>query len=220
MNFLRWIFRPNHYEIKIILATLLILLILPLLSVAVLATSGISAASQAIAAVNPVTHMVELFDPEGNRLHELQLTTVWPTKGYVSDEFGTRSSMRSNLGLGTHSGIDIANEYGLSGEKVTPFMTGEVIAVHRVDDNACGIYVKIQHAYDITSLYCHLAAATAVEQRQVAPGDIIGVMGDSGISTGPHTHFQVMVYGIPVNPRTFLVGNPERSTVRSVVPTF
>lgn len=220
MTFLYWLFRRKNYEIKIIFATLAVLIALPIASVVVVASSGVSAVSSAVAAVNPVTHIVELFDPNGNKIHELKLTTVWPTRGYVSDEFGAYEKFRQEAGFGPHTGIDIANEYGVPSEPVTPFIPGKVIAVHRIDDNTCGIYVKIQHDYNITSLYCHLMAATAIEQDDVKPGDTIGLMGKTGAATGPHLHFQVYVYGVLVNPRVFLVGQPERSTVRGILPNF
>lgn len=220
MSFLYWLFRRKNYEMKIIFATLAVLIALPIASVVVVASSGVSIVSTAIAAVNPVTHVVELFDPEGNKIHDVKLDTVWPTKGYISDEFGTHSQGRKDMGFGPHSGIDIANEFGVPGEPVTPFAVGKVVKVHSVDDNTCGIYVKVQHDFNITSLYCHLLTPTTTEGLTVAPGDTIGLMGDSGASTGPHLHFQVMVYDIPVNPRTFMVGKPERSMVRAILPSY
>ncbi len=53
-----------------------------------------------------------------------------------------------------------------------------------------------------------MSAVNAVKGQKVKPGDVIGLEGESGWATGPHVHFQINVYGIPVNPRTFLQGNP------------
>lgn len=220
MTLLRWMFSSKHYEIKIVFATLSVLICLPIISVVVFASSGLSLVSSALAAVNPITHLVEILDPNGNKIAELELSTAWPTKGYISDEFGTNGGIRDVLGLGAHTGIDIANEHGLSGEPVTTFLIGTVTNVDNVDDSHCGKSVRVNHDNNIQSLYCHLANATAVEKTQVVPGDVIGYMGSSGTSTGAHTHFQIEVFGIPVNPRTFMVGVPERSTVRAILPTF
>lgn len=217
MMFFRWLFSSKHYELKIVLATLSILIMLPVISVVVFASSGLALVSETLAAVNPITHLVDIFDPNGNKVDEIEISTVWPTRGYVSDEFGSFGEFRQHLKLGPHSGIDIANEYGLIGEPVTPIYEGKVIRVDNIDDSSCGRNVLIQHSYNIKSIYCHLAVASAVEQTDVKPGDVIGLMGSTGTSTGPHLHLGVYVYDIPVNPRIFMVGEPEGSTIKSVL---
>lgn len=217
MIFFAWLFNKKHYELKIVLATLAVLIMLPVMSVVVFASSGLQLVSEALAAVNPITHLVEIFDPNGKKVEEVQLSTVWPTKGYISDEFGTYGEWRMEHKLGPHNGIDIANEYGLIGEPITPFLEGKVIKADPLGDGNCGHYVKVQHSYHITSLYCHLSVVVAHDNQDVKPGDIIGLMGSTGASTGAHLHFGVYVYDIPVNPRVFMVGEPERSTVKSVL---
>lgn len=215
--FLRWLFSAKHYEIKIVLATLVTLIMLPLLAVVVFASSGHQIISETLAVVNPVTRLIEIFSPDGEKVDEIEISTVWPTRGYVSDEFGTHGEFRQHLKLGPHTGIDIANEYGLIGEPVTPIYEGTVIRVDNIDDSSCGRNILIQHSYNIKSVYCHLSIASAIENTTVRPGTIIGLMGNSGTSTGPHLHLAVYVYDISVNPRTFMVGEPERSTVKSVL---
>lgn len=209
MTFLVWLYRKTKTELKIVLLTIAILIILPAVAVVVVAASGVSLVGQALAAVNPITHLVEIFDADGNKVHELELSTVWPTTGYVSDEFGTRDQTRVRLGLGAHTGIDIANERKETGTPVTPFMVGKVLRVDDIDNSSCGINILIDHGNGITSLYCHLLATATSPQADVKPGDIIAYMGSTGTSTGPHLHFQTMVFGIPVNPRTFMVGEPK-----------
>ncbi len=211
MKFLKWAFGRKHYEIKIVLATLAVLISLPIVSVVVAASSATAVVGDALATVNPITHIVELFDPNGNKTTELHLTTTWPSRGYVSDEFGAWEDWRKALGLGPHTGIDIANSYGRSGDPITPFLEGKVIKVDYAGNGTCGIYVKVQHQYNITSLYCHMLEAAVIVGQDVKPGDTIGLMGMTGEATGPHVHFQVNVYDIPVNPRIFMVGDPERS---------
>lgn len=208
MRFVLWFARKTSVELKIVFATLAILLVLPLILVVIVSASGLAAASQALASLNPITHLVEVFDADGNKVHELELSTVWPTTGYVSDEFGTHDTIRRLLGLNRHTGIDIANERGLFGTPITTFMAGRVVMVDSVDDSSCGINVKIDHGHGISSLYCHMQSTPAIVNAEVKPGDIIGYMGSTGASTGSHLHFQTMVYGIPVNPRTFMVGQP------------
>ncbi len=198
-------------EVRIVLATVAIILFLPIISVMVIANAGVAAVSSALAALNPITHKVDIKDANGNVVNSVELSTVWPAHGYVSDEFGTTGEFRRLLGLGAHTGIDIANDFGQSGEPVTPFMEGKVIGVDYQDRSACGIYVKVQHKYNISSLYCHLSQAIATMNQEVKPGDVIGYVGNTGASTGAHLHFQVMLYEIPVNPRLFMVGEPEHN---------
>ena len=193
-------------EIKIVLATLSVLLVLPIFAVVVATSSGAAIVGNALAAINPVTKLVELFDPDGNKTAEIELTTNWPAQGYVTDEFGTYQKFRQELGLGTHSGIDIAN---VMYTPITPFMEGTIVYSDDIDDSACGKNVKIQHEHNITSVYCHMdSTAKIVPTTEVKPGVVIGYMGSTGSSTGPHVHLTTRVYGILVNPRTFLSGEP------------
>lgn len=219
MSWIWWLMKSLKTEIKIILAALVLFIFLPAISVVVVAASGIQLVGDALASLNPVTKLVEIFDTNGNKTGEVMVTTNWPTRGYVSDEFGTLDAFRLELGLGRHTGIDIANRNGVYGEPVTSFMVGTVMRVDMIDDDACGINVKLRHGHNITSTYCHLYQAVNLpKDSPVKPGDVIGYMGSTGASTGAHTHLQVAIYDIPVNPRIFLVGEPEASSV--TIPTF
>lgn len=218
MMVLHWLFSKKHYEVKIVLATLTVLLVLPIVSVVVLASSGFAIIGSVFASPNPQTKTVEIHDPNGRTVQVLQLSTNWPARGYISDEFGTHGDFRKHMGLGPHTGIDIANEWGILGGKITPFLPGTVTQVNYVDNGLCGIFVKVKHTNNIDSLYCHMSAALAVEGDEVTPGqDVIGLVGETGAATGPHVHFQINVYGIPTNPRNFMVGQPERN-VRGIFP--
>ena len=207
MNLIFWVIKSSKTELKIVLATLAVLLILPAFAVVVVASSGVSLIGDALAAINPVTKLVELFDPDGNKVAEIELSVNWPTRGYVSDEFGAHQDFRKKLGLGPHTGIDVSN---FSGASITPFMAGTIVWTDTVDDSACGKSVKVRHDYNITSVYCHMSAtANLPPGTLVKPGRIIGYVGSTGASTGPHVHMTIRVYGILVNPRTFMVGEPE-----------
>lgn len=208
MSIVVWILRKSKTEIKIVLVTLAVLIFLPAISLVVVAASATSIVSDALAAVNPITHLVSIFNPNGQLVREVELSTVWPARGYVSDEFGTLSKERLDMGLGPHTGIDIANEKGQTGAPITPFMVGKVLVVHDMDDGDCGKYVKVDHGDGITSLYCHMLATNTTKDADVKPGDVIGFVGNTGASTGAHVHFQIMIYSIPINPRTFMVGEP------------
>ncbi len=206
MIFLRWLISRKHYELKIVLTTLSVLILLPLISVVVFASAGISLIGSALANLNPVTHLVEIFDPNGHKVADIELSTVWPVAGHISLEFGQPDPPYQ----AHHTGIDIANPHFRIGDPVTPFAAGKVLLVEERPDNPSGFgeYVLLDNGNHITSLYGHLSETLVVKDQDVKPGDVIGLEGSTGHSTGPHVHFQIMVYGIPVNPRTFMVGNP------------
>lgn len=210
-KFLLWFVSKKHYEMKIVLATLSVLIILPAFVLVVFASTGLTLVSSALASVNPVTKLVEIFDPNGNKVGEVAISATWPVRGYVSDEFGSYDNFRREARLGAHTGVDIANNFGRQGDPVSPFAAGRVVGIAQNSNSACGFWVRVDHGNHIQSLYCHLVSTASEIGKEVAPGDVIGYMGSTGASTGAHTHLQIEVYGIPTNPRTFLTGEPESS---------
>jgi murein DD-endopeptidase MepM/ murein hydrolase activator NlpD len=67
-----------------------------------------------------------------------------------------------------------------------------------------GRHIMIDHGDNITSVYAHLDRIFVYKGQKVYVGDTIGNMGSTGWSTGPHLHFEIRVYGVPVNPRAIL----------------
>jgi murein DD-endopeptidase MepM/ murein hydrolase activator NlpD len=99
-----------------------------------------------------------------------------------------------------HSGIDIASK---KGDPITPFMPGKVTYAGEIFWGF-GKHVIVDHGDNITSVYGHLSKISTKKGDDVKPGDVIGLEGSTGWSTGTHLHFQINVFGIPVNPRVFL----------------
>ena len=64
------------------------------------------------------------------------------------------------------------------------------------------------YGHHVTSIYAHLDTLNVKVGDEVDMGAVIGTRGDTGWSTGPHLHFQINVFGIPVSPRVFLEGEP------------
>jgi len=104
-----------------------------------------------------------------------------------------------------HTGIDIANNKGTN---ITPFMGGTVTYAAETKIGY-GKHIIIDHGNNVTSLYGHLDKILVYKGQVVTTDQVIGLMGTTGWSTGNHLHFQINVYGIPVNPRVFLVDNDE-----------
>ncbi len=134
MKLLFWLYRSSSTEFKIVLITLVVLITLPTFTIVVAAASGASIVGNALALVNPVTRLVELFDTNGNKVGDVELSVNWPVRGVVTDEFGTHEQWRTLLGLGVHSGIDIGVK---KGTPITPFMVGNILSVDNIDDSSC-----------------------------------------------------------------------------------
>jgi len=124
--------------------------------------------------------------------------SIWPVKGWVTSEFGMRESP-FNSGLEFHTGIDIATRLGK--EIVAP-ADGLITEVGY--SAADGKIIKIDHGHNMCTAYAHLYKIAATKGTRVKRGDLIGYVGDTGRSTGPHLHYAVYVNKIPVNPRKYL----------------
>lgn len=135
---------------------------------------------------------------DGSVVKTVSKKIAWPVQGKTTLEFGKSSGYQK-----FHAGIDIANSQGKVGDKISPFMDGKVVYAGEIFWGY-GKHVIIDHGDNITSLYAHLNRITVYEGQEVKVSDSIGEMGSTGWSTGPHLHFEVRVYGIPVNPRTIL----------------
>lgn len=130
--------------------------------------------------------------------YESDAAVVMPVNGRVSSPFGER--VHPIYGTqGFHSGQDIAAP---EGTPVYAAMDGEVIAVGVGEMS--GNYVKLSHAEGMETLYCHLCAANVEEGVAVRRGDVIGFVGQTGLATGPHLHFEVHIDGVKRDPAFLL----------------
>lgn len=117
---------------------------------------------------------------------------IWPTKGEISSPFGWRWGR-------LHAGVDIANDIGTY---VTSARPGRIIwAGWR---GGYGYTVMIDHGSGYVSLYGHLDNFFVEKGQYVRAGQRIASMGNTGNSTGPHLHFEILKDGQPVDPMGFL----------------
>ena len=124
--------------------------------------------------------------------------SIWPVMGWVTSEFGYRTSPFTGK-REFHRGIDIATRVGK--EIVAP---ADGIAVSVCKKPGMGNMVKISHKNSITTCYGHLLKSAVKRGKRVKRGDVIGYVGNSGRSTGPHLHYGVYLNGVAVNPRRYL----------------
>lgn len=191
-----WEFRR---ELKYVILAFLIILAAPVIAVIILTNTGINIVSDTLVHVNQQTKTIELFDPKGAKYKDLNLTTAWPVQGVITLEFGESDLPYQPF----HTGIDIANPQRKIGDNIIPMMPGTVIYTGETSWGY-GKHVIIDHSDNITTVYAHLDKIFVVQGEKVSSGTIIGHEGQTGWATGPHLHFEVRVFGIPVNPRNFL----------------
>ncbi len=116
----------------------------------------------------------------------------------VSDGFGYRSDPFTGE-RAFHSGVDLRAEPGTS---VHAAAAGRVVSVGWAGD--FGICVRISHGYGYETAYCHLHSARVTEGQTVNRGAVIGTVGTTGRSTGPHLHYEVYVNGVAKNPEAYI----------------
>jgi murein DD-endopeptidase MepM/ murein hydrolase activator NlpD len=136
-----------------------------------------------------------------NARRELLASTpsIWPTKGWISSGFGYRTSPFTGK-REFHKGLDIS---GPSGTPIYAPATGKV--TFSGTDGAYGLTVILNHGNGITTRYAHLNRLAVKNGQSVARGELIGLMGNSGRSTGPHLHYEVRLNGVFVNPERFIL---------------
>ncbi|MDR0382378.1 MAG: M23 family metallopeptidase [Spirochaetaceae bacterium] len=122
----------------------------------------------------------------------------------VTSGFGQRISPISGR-RSVHNGLDLAAP---SGTEVYAAGDGAVIEVSQ--NPVYGNYIVIRHDNGWTSLYGHLSSVKAGLQSYVTSGTLIGYVGSTGLSTGPHLHFELRQNGEAQNPAKFLGGVPDR----------
>jgi len=134
-----------------------------------------------------------------------------PVMGRISSTF-SRSRRHPILHIRRpHLGVDIAAPRGT---RIVAPAAGRVTFVgHKF---GFGLVVEIQHTPAVKTRYAHMRAASVEEGQVVQRGDQIGAVGSSGITTGPHLHYEVLVRGKQVDPLRFVL--PQTSTAATAAP--
>ena len=133
-------------------------------------------------------------------------TTAPPAEGWIrpcnyvmlTSPFGYRDA--PTAGASTyHQGVDLA---GPEGTPIVAARSGTVTIARY--SNSAGYYVTINHGDGYSSVYMHMTTYTVSVGQQVSQGQVIGYMGSTGISTGSHLHFGIMLNGAYVNPAYYV----------------
>ena len=142
--------------------------------------------------IEPVSEVVKIGVKEKNILES---GVIWPLskKGIISSRFGKRWGHN-------HEGIDIAVERG------TEVLAAECGTVSYVSENAGGYgkYIKIDHGNNLQTAYAHLDMIEVKEGQMVRAGERIALSGNTGRSTGPHLHFEIVQSGNQIDPEPYM----------------
>lgn len=123
---------------------------------------------------------------------------IYPIENELSTQFGTKRIINKKK-ISVHGGLDMR---GKEGDEIRASNSGNVILAEGLFFG--GNTIILDHGHGIYTIYMHLSEFNIKQGDAVSKGDIIGFVGSTGRSSGPHLHFGVKVFDISVNPVTFL----------------
>jgi murein DD-endopeptidase MepM/ murein hydrolase activator NlpD len=124
--------------------------------------------------------------------------SIWPIRGQISEGFGQRLDPFSGEGA-FHSGVDIRAPLGTRVDA-----GGDGIILEAGWDAGYGNAILMDHGNGLATRYGHLSKIFVVVGQEVKRGQVIGAVGVTGKTTGPHLHYEVLVNDTPVNPMKYL----------------
>ncbi|MBI2822386.1 MAG: M23 family metallopeptidase, partial [Acidobacteria bacterium] len=124
--------------------------------------------------------------------------SIMPVRGYTSGGFGFRLDPFSNS-RDFHPGVDISSAHG---NKV--IATADGVVTFAGPRFGYGKTVIIDHRFGMTTLFAHLSRITVRPGQKIQRGEVLGYVGSTGRSTGPHLHYEVRLNDRPLNPMKFL----------------
>ena len=128
-------------------------------------------------------------------------SSIKPTTGYISSFFCRRRHPIYHT-VQYHNASDISAK---TGEPIVAPADGKIIkSSHQV---GYGLTIVIDHGYGIVTKYAHCSKSQVKRGQKIKRGEIIGHVGQSGITTGPNLHYEVVVNGIPKNPLNYILDN-------------
>lgn len=137
---------------------------------------------------------------------------VRPVKGEVTSKFGMRTHPITGQ-YKMHTGVDYAAP---TGTPVQATRSGKVAEVGY--DEGYGNYVVVDHGNGVKSRYAHLSEINVKEGQELQAGQKLGEVGSTGLSTGPHLHFEIMINGQHVDPERLI--NGEAAVIPPPDPSY
>ena len=128
---------------------------------------------------------------------------IWPVKGRISTGFG-RIRYVNDIDNGRHSGLDIVSP---TGTPVLAVNRGRVVYAGNL--HVTGLTVMLHHGLNLFTSYCHLSAIGVKQGDLIEKGSILGKVGSTGLSTGPHLHLTFKIDEVSIDPALFLERSVE-----------
>ena len=125
--------------------------------------------------------------------------SILPAKGWVSSHFGYRQYPFTGE-VSLHEGMDIA---ALPGTPVYAPANGVVVFVGY--KQGYGNVIMVDHGYELSTLYGHLSDIMVSRWQKIERGQVIGTIGSTGNSSGPHLHYEVRISNVPVDPSNYIL---------------
>lgn len=132
------------------------------------------------------------------------LPTIWAHLGKINNEFGFRRNPFGGRSYEFHSGMDIDGDRG---DMVVAPANGTVVTAGWL--GGYGRMIEIDHGNGLITRYGHLSKLEVSAGDLIQRGQLIGLVGSTGRSTGPHLHYELRLDSKPVNPRRFLPPEPR-----------
>jgi murein DD-endopeptidase MepM/ murein hydrolase activator NlpD len=132
---------------------------------------------------------------------------TWSHLGKINNEFGYRRNPFGGSGYEFHAGMDIDGERG---DAVIAAANGIIVKAEW--QGGYGNMIEIDHGNGLTTRYGHLAKIETQAGDMVQRGQLIGFVGSTGRSTGPHLHYELRLNDKSINPRRFLASKPIEIT--------
>jgi murein DD-endopeptidase MepM/ murein hydrolase activator NlpD len=142
-----------------------------------------------------------------------RIPSIWPVEGETTDGFGGRRDPFGGYSYEFHSGQDIRAERGTT---VVAAANGTVVFAGW--KTGYGQMIEVSHGGGLTTRYAHLSKIEVELGQQMARGQLLGRVGSTGRSTGPHLHYEVRIDGESVNPLSYLPARDEGAADATVKP--
>jgi murein DD-endopeptidase MepM/ murein hydrolase activator NlpD len=125
--------------------------------------------------------------------------SIWPTSGWVTSGFAWRTSPFTGK-REFHKGLDISAPRG------TPvYAPARASVTFAGRDGSYGLSIRLKHNASLSTRFAHLNRIAIKSGQEVTRGELIGYVGNTGRSTGPHLHYEVRLNGVPVNPKRYIL---------------
>jgi len=148
----------------------------------------------------PIQEIVAMLASHGTLFTEIP--SIWPVKdglGHISFFFGQNENPFTGMYY-IHRGIDISTFR--SGDPIVTTADGQVVTVDYTDD--FGNYIVVKHKHGYYTRYAHLQFSRVRVGQRVQQGEVIGYLGSTGLSTGPHLHYEVHIGSDVVDPYKYI----------------